>query len=393
LKNVIQKKSILIVDDDVSVTQMLRMLLETRGYVVNVAASGEDAFNSVSASTDLILLDLVLPDNEGFDICRKFKENRKTHHIPIIILSGRMLSEDIIEGLYLGADDYLIKPFEYEELIARMEVVMRRGSLFGSADTSSLEGNQGIIIELRKIIDEKLIIPFFQPIFDIKSSCVYGLEMLTRCKTQTILANPELLFKAAINFGFYQDLELLAWEKTLSVASGKLTEEILFLNCNPYLVEGPKFLSIKTLFDNSPINPKRVVLEITERSYISDFKMFFEHLRRYRGFGFRFAVDDVGGGYAGLESIVEIRPELVKIDRHIISELDKDPLKQSIVKFIIAFCKENNIISIAEGIETKAELETVIALGIDAAQGYYLCKPTSEINIKEMNEVAKRLMG
>ncbi len=113
-------KNILLVDDDASVVQMLTILLETRGYHVEAASNGVEALAKASLSTDLILLDLILPDQGGFELCRKFKEDKKTLEIPVIILSGKLLSEDIVQGLYIGADDYITKPFDYEELVARM---------------------------------------------------------------------------------------------------------------------------------------------------------------------------------------------------------------------------------------------------------------------------------
>jgi len=384
------KKHVLLVDDDQSVAQMLRMLLETRGFDIDIAYTGSEALEHVKQSTDLILLDLILPDQEGFDVCRKFKESESTRHIPIIILSGKLLPEDIVEGLYLGADDYLTKPFEYEELVARMEAVLRRGSIFSDGRFSS-KGESSVIRELRKILDEELIVPFFQPIFHIKNIELLGFEALCRPKTKSILANPEILFKAAIQFGFYHDLEILSWKKIIQYAADHIENKKLFLNCNPYLVEGPKFLAIKEIFDQNHMRVENVVLELTERSAVSDFKLFYEYLKRYRDYGFQFAVDDVGGGYASLESIVETKPEVVKIDRHIISNCVTDSYKKSIVKFIVRFCEENNILSIAEGIESKEELETVRALGVDACQGYYLYKPAPNINIKEVEGVLQLL--
>lgn len=380
------KKKILVIDDDPSVVRMLSLLLETRGYEVDIASSGEEGLNKVSRTTDLILLDLVLPDQDGFDVCRKLKEGRESKHVPIIILSAKIQSRDIVEGLYLGAEDYLTKPFEYEELVARMETVMRRCSIFYSGNVDS-KGEEKIIGELKKIINEELIIPFFQPIFKLNPFKLHGFEALTRPKTDSILSNPELLFKAAIQFGVYSELEILSWKKAVSYSSQYLRDEKLFLNCNPYLVECPKFLTIKSIFDKTNINVRNVVLEITERSSVSDFKVFYEHLDSYKQHGFSFAVDDVGGGYASLEAIVETKPEVVKIDRHIISAIDEDPFKKSIVKFIVSFCKENNILSIAEGIESKIELDIVKELGIDAGQGYYLAKPSSVINFREIDKV------
>lgn len=382
----VNKKHIMIVDDDRSVTRMLCMLLETRGYDVAIARSGKQAIREVSPDTDLILLDLILPDQEGFSVCRQLRQDDRTRNIPIIILSAKLLSGDICEGLYIGADDYLTKPFEYEELVARMEAVMRRGSSCVSS-SSRYNSDDCIIAELRRIIDNELIVPYFQPIFRLDPFCIYGLEALSRPVTGSILSNPEVLFKSAIQYGFYQDLEFLAWKKAVAYAAEFIQDERLFLNCNPYMVEGPKFMTVKNIFDNMHIKTNKVVLEITERSAISDFAVFYEHLKEYREHGFEFAVDDVGGGYASIESIVETRPEIVKIDRHIVNGIHQDKFKKSIIKFILAFCKENNIFSIAEGIECKDDLDCVRELGVDAVQGYYLYKPNSKINRSEMLEV------
>ena len=391
LDNIINRKHILLVDDDHNVAQMLKLLLETRGYEVIIASSGRLAFEKVNSATDIILLDLVLPDFNGFEVCRRLKEGQETREIPIIILSAKYLFEDKIEGLYLGADDYLTKPFEHEELIARMEAVMRRGSLSRLDDDAPLKGaaplkEDEIIVELRKILDEELIIPFFQPIYFLRPFKLLGLEVLTRPTVQSSLSNPDLLFRAALKYGLYHELEILAWKKALQFVSKFLADKKLFLNCNPYLVEGPKFLTIQSIFAENHIHPSNVILEITERSRISDYKLFYEHLKKYRECGFRFAVDDVGGGFASLESIVETKPEVVKVDRHIVNNLHTDPFKRSIIKFVVSFCRENNIISIAEGIESKEELEALINLGVDAGQGYYLYKPTPEINLSAISQ-------
>ena len=382
IQKISNKKNILLVDDDLGVTQTLGMLLETRGYEVDIAHTGREVFEKITGTIDLILLDLVLPDSGGFEICRKLKEDQITKQIPIIILSGRIRSDDIVEGLYLGADDYLTKPFEYEELMARMEAVMRRGPILKNGRLASHE-EELIICEIRKIVDEELIVPFFQPVFLLNPLQLHGFEVLGRPVTNSILSNPEVLFKLALQFGFYQELEVISWKKAVASAGKFLGDKKLFLNCNPYLVEGQKFSVIKSIFEQSQINVNNVILEITERSAISDFKIFYEYLSRYREYGFKFAVDDVGGGYASLEAIVATKPEVVKIDRHIVNELGKDSFKRSIVKFIVAFCKENGILSVAEGIERKEDLDILIELGVDAGQGYYLAKPTSAANLRK----------
>ncbi len=383
------KKRVLIVDDEHSITRMMAMMLETRGYDVDIATSGEEAIRKAVEKPDLILLDLVLPDLEGFEVCRRIRQEKSTHTIPIIIVSVKYLFEDKIEGLYLGADDYITKPFDHEELFARMEAVIRRSFLFDDAAHDKDE----IILELREIIKGEQVVPFYQPIFFLKPFRFFGFEALSRPSTQSILANPEFLFKAALRFGLYCDLEMMCWKKILQSVPSLKENEKLFLNCNPYLVESPKFFHIKTIFEQHKFLPKNAVLEITERSAISDFEAFYKRLRFYRDYGFGIAIDDVGGGYASFESIVETAPTVLKIDTHLVNRISEHPIKRSLIKFIVAFCKENSIISVAEGIERKEDLIELINLGVDAGQGYLLARPLPNPNLFEIYQDIKTRLG
>ena len=376
----VDKKRILVVDDELNITKMMAMMLQTRGYEVEIARSGEEAIKKAVAKPDLILLDLVLPGLQGFEVCRRLREEKSTHAIPIIIVSVKYLFEDKIEGLYLGADDYITKPFDHEELFARMEAVMRRNLFFNEV----VHDKDVIIFELKRIIKEELITPFYQPIFYLKPFQLVGFEALSRPPTQNILSNPELMFKAALRFGLYWDLEMVCWSKILKTAPHLGAGEKLFLNCNPYLVESPRFFKIKSIFEKSNFTAKDVILEVTERSAIADFPSFYQRLKFYRDYGFNIAIDDVGGGYASLESIVETKPAIVKIDTHLINNLSDYPLKQSLIKFIVSFCRENSITSVAEGIERKEDFEALVDLGVDAGQGYLFCQPTPEPNLTEV---------
>ncbi len=377
-----ERRKVLIVDDEHHIVQMLAMLLETRGYEVEVAQTGKEALEKAAAKPDIILLDLVLPDIEGFEVCRYIRENKETRQIPIIILTVRYLFEDKIEGLYLGADDYLTKPFENEELFARMEAVLRRRFSFNTY----FQDKEPLILELRRILKEELLIPFYQPIFLLHPFKLLGFEVLSRTPLKSRLANPDILFKAALQFGLYCELEMLGWQRAAKNFPDCPPGTKLFLNCNPYIIESPEFYKIKSTFDEAKIKPQDVILEITERSAISDFKLFQERLHFYHNCGVNIAIDDVGGGFASLESIVLTKPAFVKIDRHIVANLRHDPLKGSLVKFITGFCKENNIQTIAEGIETQEDFNAVRQLGVDAVQGYLFCRPAPEINLDEIYE-------
>jgi DNA-binding response OmpR family regulator len=121
------KRRILVVEDDPSITRMVRDNLVYEGFDVECVTRGDHALNQVrSFAPDLILLDLMLPGLDGFEICRAV--NQSAVRIPMIIVSARSQSADKILGLELGADDYITKPFLFEELLARVHAVMRRTS-------------------------------------------------------------------------------------------------------------------------------------------------------------------------------------------------------------------------------------------------------------------------
>ncbi len=152
-------------------------------------------------------------------------------------------------------------------------------------------------------------------------------------------------------------------------------------------MENEKFPHVKDIFSKAQIPFNKVVLEITERSSVNEYALFYNRLNEYRDHGFSFAIDDVGGGYSSLESIVATKPEVVKIDAHIVRDIHKDPVKRSIIKFVVAFCKENQIVCVAEGVETKEEMDVVSILGVDAVQGYFLYRPTANLNVREMKDL------
>lgn len=115
---------ILVVDDDKNICELLRLYLEKEGYNVLIANEGEEAIAKFNAAKpDLILLDIMLPTLDGWQVCR---EIRKTSNVPIIMLTAKGETFDKVLGLELGADDYVVKPFDTKEVIARVKAVLRR---------------------------------------------------------------------------------------------------------------------------------------------------------------------------------------------------------------------------------------------------------------------------
>lgn len=120
-------KNILIVEDEPRYQRLIRFVLEAAGYRVRGADTGEDGLQAVAERfPDLLVLDIMLPGIDGFEVCRRVRE---VSAVPIIMLTAKGADEDKVKGLRLGADDYVVKPFSAQELLARVEAVLRRSLL------------------------------------------------------------------------------------------------------------------------------------------------------------------------------------------------------------------------------------------------------------------------
>ena len=120
---------ILVVEDDVDISNMLRIYFDSQGYEVWVAARGQEALDTCRRKLpNIIVLDIMLPDIDGYEVCRRLRGNLRTSHIPILFLTQRDERSDKIAGLELGADDYITKPFDIEELKWRVQNALRRAT-------------------------------------------------------------------------------------------------------------------------------------------------------------------------------------------------------------------------------------------------------------------------
>ena len=133
------KKKILVIDDNELVVKMISDILVCENYDVVVAGSGEEGLKKVEEERpDLVLLDVVLPKMNGFEVCKILREDESNNLMPIIMLTGQDREEDILNGLDLGADDYITKPFSPRELMARVKANLRRHSSGGESGSRNI---------------------------------------------------------------------------------------------------------------------------------------------------------------------------------------------------------------------------------------------------------------
>ena len=146
---------ILVVDDDPDILQFVRLNLELDGFVVELAGGGREALEKAAeAPPDLMLLDVMMPEIDGLTVLRRLRSDPTTANIPVIVLTARSLAEDRVKGLDLGADDYITKPFDLEELIARVRTVLRRSQQMRDlSPLTGLPGNFRITGRLEEYLD------------------------------------------------------------------------------------------------------------------------------------------------------------------------------------------------------------------------------------------------
>lgn len=123
-------EKIVVIDDEENILELVNYNLARDGYAVTCVTTGEDALKKVRAiRPDLVILDLMLPGMDGFEVCKILKNDSKTAHIPVIMLTAKGEEADVVTGLELGADDYIVKPFSPKVLIARVRAVLRRKAI------------------------------------------------------------------------------------------------------------------------------------------------------------------------------------------------------------------------------------------------------------------------
>lgn len=232
--------------------------------------------------------------------------------------------------------------------------------------------------ELMTMLETNSFTTYFQPIVVAGSQEVYGHETLIRgvMENGKIMA-PDQMFKMARDSSLVFNLDRQAREINITNADRHKLDSKIFINFTPTAIYDPEFCLRSTMakVKEYNISPERIVFEVIETEEVSDINHLKKILEYYRKEGFQIALDDLGSGYASLNKLFNLKPDYIKVDMDIVRDIHKDTVKQSIFKAIIAISKDSGIKTIAEGIETKEELDYVISEGANLIQGYYYSKP------------------
>ena len=208
-----------------------------------------------------------------------------------------------------------------------------------------------------------------QPIVSLLSGNVVSVEALSRFSSPIERA-PDLWFAEAASLGLGLPFELQAIKRALALLPGIPFPIRMAVNASPETFCSPELIDLVLTSD-----PRRIVVELTEHVDMADFPALHRACKRLRAIGAEVAIDATGTGYASLSLVLEVAPEIIKLDRELSANIDVDPVRRALASALIAFGAEIGANVVAEGIETAAELDVLRELGISYGQGFYLARP------------------
>lgn len=248
----------------------------------------------------------------------------------------------------------------------------------GHLSTVGEKAPEAVARELWEIVSEGHVRTLLQPLVSMNTGNVIGYEALSRGPRGSRLESPEQLFAASRHANLLFSLERVCRRKALIAKSRFMNkEQLLFLNVDPQVIYEAQHQAdiTKEVMATLGIEPREVVLELTERTAITDYKGFARALAHYVHHGYQVAVDDVGSGYSNLRLIAEVKPDYIKVDMSLVQGIDQDTTKQALLETLVSLAGKVSASTVAEGVETADELRTLADLGVDHVQGYFLARP------------------
>lgn len=366
---------ILLVEDEETVARAQWKLLDRAGYHTDIVTNGAAAMRSMeSIGYDLILCDIGLPDMNGLDVLRNVRQ--RDPDVPVIFVTGTPSLDTAIKAVDQHAFRYLLKPVSPQILLDTVRdasQLAKFARLQRQALQCAWQEDETDPLDLSHAFDSALDTLWiaFQPIISWTGQKVVAYEALVRNDESTLARPPELI-SAAERLGRLTELGRRIRAQVAAAAAALPGDIQIFVNLLPTDLNDPELLSL-----TAPLSriADRVVLEITEREPLAVVSGLQKRLNRLRMLGYRIAVDDLGEGHAGLNAFVQLQPDIVKLDRCLIHEIDQNHTRRSVVGGMIELCSKMKIQLIAEGIETPQERDVLVTLGGDWLQGYLFARP------------------
>jgi EAL domain-containing protein (putative c-di-GMP-specific phosphodiesterase class I) len=274
-------------------------------------------------------------------------------------------------GVSFVADDPRVRPARN---LARGVLEAMR-----AAEALQTDARKGRVESLKEILSRRALRTVWQPVHVLSGRRILGYEALIRGPVGSDLEMPDALFSVAREGDMLLELENLCLETIFSSLPRPVRESVLFVNASARLLTHPVFLDDRNLAEMQRAHDA-IVVEVSEKEIVWSYAAFREVLERLRGAGFRFAVDDAGSGYSGLETILQLRPEYIKVSQSIVRNVHQDAIKREVLSSLLSLARQIGAALVAEGIESEEELRALRDLGVQYGQGFLLGKPVTRVS-------------
>ena len=231
---------------------------------------------------------------------------------------------------------------------------------------------------LKAVLGSRQLKPVFQPVCHLPGGEILGYEALIRGPRGSPLERPNALFAVAHENEMGVELETQCLETIFAKLPRPVGLRRLFVNASARLLRHPVFLDERNL---NALNRGHtdIVIEVSEKEMVGDYSSFRDILAIVRKAKLKIAIDDAGSGYSGLEAILYIRPDYIKVADSLVRQLETDPIKREIISSLASIGRQIRATLIAEGIERAQEREALVQLGIPLGQGYLLGRPSYQV--------------
>ena len=368
---------ILVIHGEAETRQSYERALGEAGFLVD--ATGEAAAVSdlmASRRYDVVLYNLGPFGQAGADILRTIRK----HDLDVpIILTTRYDAFDLTSATanYSVVRSF-VEPLEVDALVRtanravhfhRLTRVRREAMTRLNSSGEWMGDRTGLEFHFERALG--CLWMAFQPIVSAVDNAVFAYEALLR-SGEELLHSPLAVLRAAERLNRVHEVSRIARDSIAAALLGSPDPPILFVNVHSHDLLDPHLLDPESRISAFAT---RLVLEITERTPLDDLYDLGARIRDLRALGYRFALDNLGAGHAGVGSLAQLEPEVCKLDASLIRDIDRDSVKQDLVRAMLAVCRDMNILTICEGVETPAERDALLPLGADLMQGFLFAKP------------------
>jgi EAL domain-containing protein (putative c-di-GMP-specific phosphodiesterase class I)/DNA-binding NarL/FixJ family response regulator len=397
--------TILVIEDEFPIRELICALLKIEDYDVIEAENGRQGLaRAKEALPDLIICDVMMPDLDGYQVLTELQRQADTVTIPFIFLTAKGTTQDIRQGMKLGADDYLIKPFNRDDLLdavatrlrkrqtasavwqkARAETPQDLEILLGRSPATQPQGrasellseaDQHLLADLETALAENQLTLYYQPQFNLQTLELTGCEALLRWfHPQRGAVSPGLFIPLAEKSDLILSLGEWVVEQALTQwrrwRDSGLGEVRIAVNLSARQLRQPQFIPwLLRALEAEAIPPQAVEVELTETTLVENVSQSSEQLQALKRRGIWIAIDDFGTGYSSLSYLQQFSFDVLKIDRCFVQNVAQNNTNMILTQAMIDMAHHLNIRVLAEGVETLEEFQFLKQGGCDELQGY-----------------------